>query len=216
MAHRIRLAMISRFRTFNAIVLLAGLFVAAAPRSAEALPVFPRPDWSVGIAYGLSEGEFDIPDGPQLETEEGATPQIRVTRQLGAHWALGAEYEGWFVEVGNLEDKLRVSMQFFGPSLTWYPGNPANAWSGLYLRGAAGLGYTRVAVVELNEDLEQVGTTAIDDSGPGFLVGAGYEFWITRQATTGLGLSYVSLHPDGQIIQSGWFTPLVVHFNVRF
>lgn len=208
--------MMAKFRTSLAMTLAVAVGVAIAPKSAEAIQVFPRPNWSVGIAYGLSKGESDITGGSQLETEEGATPQLRVTRQLGTHWALGAEYEGWFVEVGNREDKVRVSMQFFGPSLTWYPGNPANAWSGLYVRGAAGIGYSRVALVELNEDLEQVGTTAIDDSGPGFLVGAGYEFWITRQATAGLGLSHVSLHPGGQIIQSGWFSPLVVHFNIRF
>ena len=194
----------------------AGIALGGVSSTAEAIKVYPRPDWSVGIAYGLSKGEFDLPGGPTFKTQEGATPQWRVSRQLGTHLALGAEYEGWFVEVGDLENKARVSLQFFGPSLTWYPGDPTNAWSGLYLRGAAGIGYTRFAAVELNEDLEQVGTTAIDDSGPGFVVGAGYEFWITRQATTGLGLSYVTMNPKGVLIDSGWFSPLVVHFNVRF
>lgn len=182
----------------------------------EALPVHARKDWSVGIGLGLGRGELEAPDGTKSGGLEGPSPQWRATRQLGPHWAVGIEYEGWLHEQGTTTEKLRRSQQFFGLSANWYPGNPENAWSGIYFRGAAGIGFTRQATIFLNEDLEQIDQVAEDDSGPGFVLGAGYEFWLASHATTGLGTSVVVLSPDGEAVKSGWFTPLALFVNVRF
>jgi hypothetical protein len=198
-------------------LLLAGVILAAALADpANALPVYPRKDWSVGIGLGLGRGEIESPDGSLSEGLEGPSPQWRVARKLGTHWALGVEYEGWFHEEGDSSQKLRRSLQFFGLAVDWYPGNPANAWSGVYLRAAAGIGYTRHATVYLNDEGEQIDQVAEDDSGPGLVLGAGYEFWLARYATVGLATSTGLLWPDGQAVKSGWFSPLAFFFNVRF
>lgn len=201
-------------RAFTIAVALA--LASASSGVAHAFPVYPRQNWSVGIGLGLGRGEIEAPDGTTSEGLEGPSPQWRVSRKLGSHWALGVEYNGWFHETGDEATKLRRSLQFFGLAVNWYPGNPENAWSGLYLRGAAGIGFTRVATVYLNDEHEIIDQVAEDDSGPGFVLAAGYEFWLARNATVGLGTSAAVASPDGEAVKSGWFSPLSFSFNVRF
>jgi opacity protein-like surface antigen len=186
-----------------------------------------RPGWLVGVGYGGGPGQFDVgpaqPFNPERgdpgDQQRGASPQIRVGRMVARHWMLGVNYEGWFYERGDVNEKERFSLQNVTLAATFYPGNPQNATGGIFLRGGVGLGWGRYAIVPLVEvegEIEQEHGDATDESGLGLVFGAGYEFRIAKHFAAGLAASvnYLSIGQD--IFDDGVYVPVALNLSWYF
>jgi opacity protein-like surface antigen len=198
--------------------LLTVATVSAAP-DAWAFRDHTRTGWLVGIGYGGGAGQYTTGAGESIDTERGAAPQIRLGRTVARHWMLGANYEGWFHELGDVNEKQRYSLQNLALAATCYPGNPGDATGGLFLRGGAGLAWGRYAVVPLEEVdgvLTQMHGENTDETGLGFVLGVGYEFRVVEHCAVGLGASvnYVTIGKD--IFDHGLYAPLAINVNWYF
>jgi hypothetical protein len=193
--------------TFTLIAALACL----SPR-ASALKYHERQPWMVNVGIGIGRGNFNDVDESQRDYRNGAVPQMRFGRMLGRHLMVSANYQGWILEfdrVGDvvLEDaKIRRSLQDLTLGLAWFPGDPESAWGGLYIRAAAGMGWSGTAIIPVEEGGKQEHGERIDDWGTGYLGEIGYDFWISNNATVGLSASYNYFDIQGEIVETAWFT----------
>jgi hypothetical protein len=55
-----------------------------------------------------------------------------------------------------------------------------------------------------------------DDWGTGYFAEAGYEFWISSNATAGLIASYNYFDIDGDIVKNAWFTSANLTLSLYF
>ncbi len=199
-----------QIKTILALVLLVA---ALQPVSALAGSEHDRDGWLIGMGFGFGRGAFEFTEIGEYEFSDGATPQIRFGHALGGHFIIGMEYSGWMIERGNLEDKARSSQQSVMLGLTWYPCNPTRATGGFYVRGAAGLGWSSIALVALNEELEQVSYAREDEDGLGLQGAVGYEWRIGQQVAAGLSLGVTHLSIDGDIYKEATFGSLAWTLN---
>ena len=205
---------------FALVALCAGL-----PSPAHALRGYDRGGWLLGLGYGMGRGSSTQEDGQTNTWSGGASPQIRFGKFLSPKWMLSLEWSDWLYETGPTGQefvdeplKFRRSQQFAGLGITFYPGNPSNAWGGLYFRAGAGSGWARTAKVELEFDEEkdefvQVHETNHDEWGKGFFLSTGYDFQLTGDFAAGLSYSYYYINPDGTFVQDGWWAPLVMELT---
>ncbi len=166
-----------------------------------------RDGWQLGVAYGYSNGRVTFANEVEGTGEGGATPQLRLGHSIGRHFALGIEYNGWMLEGGDADLKLRSSLQQVMLAGTWYPGRPDRASGGFYVRAGIGLGWGSLAEVEIVDQIQEHGVRR-DETGLGLLAGIGYEFRITSDVAAGLGVGFNYLSINKDIYESGWFTPL--------
>ena len=203
------------------ILLSATLVTVCLSGRASALRYQQRPPWSVNVGIGVGTGRFDDVDETRRVHRSGAVPQIRFGRMLGRHLMLGLSYQGWVVEFDRfgdavLEDaKIRRSLQNLALGLTWYPA-PEGPWGGLYVRAGGGYGWAGTAIVEVVEGGKQEHGERIDDHGTAYFAEAGYEFWISGNATIGLIASYNYLDIDGEIVKTAWFTSANLTLSLYF
>jgi hypothetical protein len=204
------------------LAMIAGLLLVAsavATSHAWALEDHHRPGWLVGIGYGGGSGQFTDGQGQSATPERGPTPQIRIGHSLARRWILGVNYEGWFFEQGDVTEKNRYSLQNLAATATFFPGNPLNASGGFFLRGGAGLAWGRYANVPLeyvDGVLTQQHGTATNETGLGFVFGAGYEFRVTRHFAAGLSASANYLTISQDLFDDGLYFPLALNLNWYF
>lgn len=122
-----------------------------------------------GGSAGVTVDSFDS------DRETGAAASGRIAYAFDPQWAVGLEGNVWTKKVDNQTWTFSVG----GVAATFYPGG-----SGFFVRGGIGSGR-----VELEVDTGSVQVTA-SDNGFGFLVGAGYEWRLTRKFALGPEISY--------------------------
>jgi hypothetical protein len=204
------------------LAIVAGMLTVAALGAAPDAWAFKdhtRDGWLVGIAYGGGLGRFTTGDGQTLDAKRGATPQIRVGLRIAPRWMLGINYEGWLYELGNVEEKQRFSLQNVVLAASFFPGDPANASGGIFLRGGVGLGWGRHAIVPLemvNGEIEQGHGESTDESGLGLMAGIGYEFRVAEHCAVGLAASADYLSISKKIFDDGLYFPVAVNVNYYF
>jgi len=131
---------------------------------------------------------------------------------------LGFESRGWLDEQGFGSTKVRVGIQNFAATATWFPGDPANATGGLWLKAGAGIAQARITVFE--DAAAGVDSSSfeahIDDAGPGLLAGVGYEFRIVRSLAVGLDVTanYQPIHEAA--FDTNWFVPVALSMHWYF
>lgn len=184
-----------------------------------------RSGWLVGVGYGGGMGQFTPGPAPSPdparsdESERGAAPQMRVGRILSPRWMLGANYEGWLYERGDVNVKHRYSLQNIALAATFFPGDPQDASGGLFLRGGVGLGWGRYANVPLLEvagEIEQEHGTNTDESGLGLVFGVGYEFRVARHFAAGVAADVNYLMIDQDVFEDGLYIPVTLNLNWYF
>jgi len=184
---------------------------------ALASQAYDRGDWMMGMSIGFGRGSWTDSMGERTTVTEGISPQWRVGKMLGSHWALGFEYNGWLIEDGDIDNRFRRSLQNFGLAATWYPGNPRNAWGGLWLRG--GMSYALAGTSEVSgisdDDHEALNKVRVDEEGIGTVFGVGYEFWIAKNFTAGFAstVSYLSIGQDF-VDEALYFIPLTMNIGL--
>jgi len=189
--------------------------------SAHALDVHQRPDWVLGIGMGYGRGAFERPTGVRDSYRNGAAPAIHFARLFGQHVAVGLTYEGWMLEFGSavtdtVAVKVRRNLQTFGAAVTVYPGSPTNATNGIFLRATAGWGWAGTAGLLVESGEPQHNAPRIDEWGLGTSASAGYEFWIARNFTAGLGVGFNYLDLGGQLVDRGAFAAMLLNVNLYF
>jgi len=217
-----------------AILVIAAIALGALyPEEALALRTQPRPFWTVGVSWGLGRGVFNQPDGSRQEYEEGGVALIRVGRMVGSKAMLALNYSGWIIEFDDepqeegaakfndeAEDstiiKNRRSMQQLALSLYWFPGNPDGASGGVYLRAGAGVGWAGSNQVPITPGQSQGHGHRIDEWGWGVSAETGYEFWVHRHATLGVGVFYDYMSVKETVVDDGWFTGASMNLNIYF
>jgi hypothetical protein len=217
-----------------AILLIAAITIGTLfPGEALALRTHPRPQWMVGVGWGLGRGVFNQPGGDRQEYEDGGTPLIRVGRMLGSKAMVALNYSGWLVEFDQerldtgaaaFSDeagdstiiKNRRSLQQLVLSLCWFPGNEDGVSGGVYLRAGAGMGWAGTNQVPITPGEPQGHGNRIDEWGWGVSAEAGYEFWIHTHATLGVGAFYDYMSVQENIVDDGWFTGASINLNVYF
>lgn len=203
------------------IPLIAAILGASLCGAASAMRYQQRPPWSVNVGIGVGTGRFDDVDETRRVHRSGAVPQIRFGRMLGRHFMLCASYQGFVVEFDRfgdavLEDaKIRRSLQDLALGLAWFPA-PEGPWGGLYVRAGGGYGWAGTAIVEVIEGGKQEHGERIDDHGISYFAEAGYEFWISPNATIGLIASYNYLDLGGEIVETAWFTSANLTLSLYF
>ena len=197
-------------------ILLAAVLLAVWTAGAGAQRFQARPDWMVGVAWGFGRGVFEDPAGERSAYRSGSAPQIHFGRALGAHAMVSADYEAWMIEFGDVPLKHRRGLQnlLFGVSV--FPGDPDGVTGGIYLRGAAGVGWTGTAEVPVVEGEEQGHGERVDEWGWGASVGAGYEFWVAPNFTTGVGASFDYLDIGETTVERAGFASVVLDLNLYF
>jgi opacity protein-like surface antigen len=195
---------------------------------ALALEVHERSGWMLGVSIGFGRGNFENADGSKSEYRDGIIPQYRIGKMLSSRVMLNFELQDWLIEGGRVDeagdesvDKIRRSLQTWTLALAVYPGNPNNAWSGLYFRAGAGVGLAGTAFITLTEELEQVNPdNRKDDFGFGAVGSVGYEFWILKNVTTAVAssINYVSVsNSDDNLVDKAWFyVPISFNLNWYF
>ena len=177
--------------------------------TAQAGQPHQRDGWQVGMSYGYGRGRVKpTGDDTQYDFRGGATPQIRFGHMVSGHLALQVEYGAWMFEDGILPHKARVSMQDVVLAATWYPGDRDGWTGGFYLRGGAGLGWASFALIEVNDEQEQVNSERLDESGLGLQAALGYEWRFVRSAAAGIGVSVQHLSIDGDLYKETTFAPV--------
>lgn len=196
----------------NALIpLFAALLLGGLCGGASAMRYEQRPPWMVNVGIGVGRGEFEDIDESQREYRDGAVPQIRFGRMLGSRFMLCLGYQGWVVEfdrAGDLEledAKIRRSLQDLTLGFSWFPAS-AGPWSGLYVRAGVGIGWAGTSLIPVIEGEKQEHGERIDDHGTAYYAEAGYEFWISRNATIGLIASYNHFDIQGEIVRTAWFS----------
>jgi len=199
------------------LVLLAIVITFGLVRDALAFRRHTRDGWLVGISLGMGTGRWDrIENGETIrqEVEEGIVPQWRVARMLGQRFSFGVEYQGWLIETGNLDfendnnNRFRRSLQNWALALTWFPGNPDNAWGGTYVRIGVGAGLAGTAQVVLTEDLEQDYSQRVDEWGVGVLYTIGWELRIIDTMSAGVSISGDYLNIEESFVDKAWYNAL--------
>jgi hypothetical protein len=190
----------------------------------------PREGWVAGVSWGIGRGVITTPDGEALDYREGAAPQWRIGPMLGSRFLLALEHRFWFVERADIEEptpigeveegdeieatKGRLTLQSFGLSLDFFPGNAENATGGIWLRVGAGIGWSGVSI------FEGVGLghgPRTDEAGFSALLGAGYDFWVYKSFMLGAGVSFNYLDIGGtEFVKKGWFAPLTLNGSLYF
>ena len=198
--------------------ILVALALLLVTGEARALDTLGRDQgWTLGLGFGMGRADvqYNATDGGRIEEElrEGVNTEWRVGRMLNRHLALSFDYQGWLLEDGDLNlisARLRQGLQIWGLGLSWYPGNPENAWGGLVLRGTVGPALANLAITVLDEDLLEVEEARLDEWGWGVSLVGGYEFFITDTVAIGpmLSLGYLGIEED--LMESGYWTTLTL------
>jgi len=208
------------------------LFFAAVCEEAQALTKQPRPTYMAGLGTGLGRGDFNSSDGSSHAYSEGGVAFVRCGRMLGSKTMIGFDYTGWIIEIdespeepqsGLFSDdsgdstiiKSRRSQQHLAFSVYLFPGNPKGATGGIYLRAGVGMGWASYNEVPITLGAPQGHGHRSDEWGWGASAGGGYEFWVSRNSTLGLGLFYNYMSLD-KTTNDGWFAGGAVNFNVYF
>lgn len=216
-------------------VIVCILLGVMSPNEAFALRTQPRPDYMVGVGWGMGRGVFNRVDGVNEEYSEGGIPLIRVGRMIGSKAMVALNYSGWLIEfdergleegdavalfAGEENDstiiKNRLSQQQLALSLYWFPGNPRGASGGVYLRAGLGMGWSGMNEVPITPGEPQGHGDRIDEWGWGVSAEGGYEFWVSSHATLGLGVLYNYMSIQDNIVEDGWFTGASMNFNIYF
>jgi hypothetical protein len=220
------------------LIAIAVLFTGAVlPADALALRYQSRPNWMAGVGWGMGKGTFQAPDGSKQEYSEGGVALIRVGRMIGSKAMVALNYSGWLIEftdttkdwvpesghdlfASDPEDstvlKNRRSQQQLALSLYWFPGNPAGASGGAYLRGGIGMAWAGTNEVLIEADNPQGHGSRIDEWGWGLSAEGGYEFWISSHAALGAAVFYNYTSTQETIVDNGWFTGASLVFNIYF
>jgi hypothetical protein len=208
---------------------LAPALVALLAADASAIRYQPRPNWTIGVAFGVGTAKFDnVPDTPiykrdgaQSEYNAGALPEIHIGRMLGEHFQIGVSYEAWLTEFGIRDpqepDKIRRTLQNLSIAFAVFPGNQHGASGGIFLRAGVGLGWAGTGFKEVHLEGPQDEGVREDDWGVGVFGEGGYEFWIAKNATAGLSATYNYFDLSGDhIVSKAWFAGIVINFNIYF
>lgn len=202
-----------RVPAVTGLVLLVAVLNAPA---ALALRTQERPDWQVGVGLGYGRGSFDDPAGTRASYRNGPAFQLRFGHTLGQHFLLGAYYDTWMIEYGEVPTKYRNVQQGLGVGCTYFPGNPANATGGIFLRASAGMGWIGIAEKPAIPGEAQAEGERIDEWGYNLVADAGYEFWIAHNFTAGLGAVFGYLGIGETLVDRAGFAALVVNLNLYF
>ena len=192
-------------------IIVVAVLLGAMATDAAALDATGRDGqgWVLGIGFGMGRAEVTYLGGVvEREFREGVSSEIRLGKMLSNKLALTFDYQGWVIENGNLDLRLRQGLQSFGLGLTWYPGNPQNAWGGMYIRVGGGRALANVAATFLNpDDLTEVEQKRIDEWGYVASGTVGYEFFVTDTFAVGPNLNAAYLWINGDLADSGrWLT----------
>jgi hypothetical protein len=202
-----------RIRSAVGLVLL--LMATVAP-AAHALRVQERPGWQTGVGLGFGRGSFDDPAGHRASYRNGPAFQLRCGRMFGQHLLLGAYYDTWMIEYGEVPTKYRNVQQGLGLGVTWFPGNPANASGGMFLRASGGMGWIGIAEKPAIPGEAQAEGTRTDEWGYNITTDAGYEFWIARNFTAGVGACFGYLGIGETLVDHAGFAALLLNLNFYF
>ena len=184
--------------------------------AADAFRYQPRPDWFVGVGWGMGRGEFTNNDGIPSEYRNGGAPAIRLGKMLSPHFALSANWNQWIIEFGNPPLKVRRSLQSLGLGLTLFPGDQLGPLNGVFLRVGGGLGWAGTGAKEAIEGEEQHTGERIDEWGVAVTGEGGYEFWVAHNFTAGVMATATYLSIDEEIVKEGWFSAIVLNGNLYF
>jgi len=190
--------------------------------TAQAAGPVERHGWGAGVAYGVGSADVTFKStDPQTGYSRGASPQFRIGKMVGRRIMIGLEDRQWMNEGGLGDEKVRANFQNFNVVLTVYPGRASDLTSGFFLQTGAGIAHARTSVLEpipggneWGETFEVVGK--LDESGSGFMVGAGYEVRVSSHLAVGVTTSFNSLTFDGKIFDQVKFFPGGLNLNWYF
>ena len=163
-------------------VVLAPLFVAlqavpALAQSASGGPQTTRGSFLVGLNGGVGWADATS-DDPQdtLETELGGTGHVRAGWRVTRHVVLGGDLSFWTRKRDLLGDDVWFTMYNASAVVSVYP---APSGTGFFVTAGGGVAYADADVKRRSSRV-----TVELGSGPGLIVGAGYEHGRGRLAFT--------------------------------
>jgi hypothetical protein len=152
---------------------------------------------SGGIGYGSADANCDGCGG---DREHGAAGYFRLGFTVAPKVVLGLEANVWAKQL-EIESDVTTTLAFYNVSgtVTFYPRN-----TGLFIRGGAG-----VALTSMDIDVDGSTISADLGSGPGAIVGVGYDIPVSRRLsiTPGVNVWYGrlgELRAVGETFATGW------------
>ncbi len=158
-------------------MLLALLAVPAMAQSSSSGPGTARGSFLVGLNAGLGRADVSS-DNPQdtLKAELGGTGHVRAGWRLTRQVVVGGDLSFWTRQRDLLGEDVWFTIYNASATVTLYP---ASSGTGLYVTAGGGVAYA-------DADVRRRATRVTVElgSGPGVVVGAGYEFGRRRMAFT--------------------------------
>ena len=188
---------------------LAAIVVLPSPATAQSVP---REGFWFGAGAGAGRADVTCDDCNDDGAETGGSGYVKAGWTLNPHLLVGGELNVWTRRESRGDTDAWLTMYNASATLTFYP----SAVAGFFVKGGAGVAY-------LDTDVERRGSTVTIDlgSGPGFLVGAGYDIRLGRVALTP-AVNYWRGHIGeiegrGVAVASGWKQSIVdVTIGVTF
>lgn len=200
------MSLFTRLPSVYALVAVVCLPAAAAAQTAS------REGFWFGIGAGAGRAEVTCDDCDDEDGETGGSGYVKAGWTLTPRLLVGGELNVWTRREDLGDTDAWLTMYNASATLTFYPSTVA----GFFVKGGAGVAY-------LDTDVERRGSTITIDlgSGPGFLVGAGYDIRLGRVALTP-AVNYWRGHIGeiegrGVAVASGWKQSIVdVTIGVTF
>lgn len=158
-------------RHLAACVLAATVCLPAAASAQSA----PREGFWFGIGGGAGRAEVTCDACDDEGGETGGSGYVKAGWTLSPRLLVGGELNVWTRREALGDSDAWLTMYNASATVTFYP----SAAAGFFVKGGAGVAY-------LDTDVERRGSTVTIDlgSGPGVLVGAGYDIRLGRVALT--------------------------------
>jgi len=170
-----------------------------------------RKGWMVGLSAGYGIGKSLNAEGDTFLDQGSIAVGIRFGKMINPHILIHTEWDGWNYTEEELLPKTEYSLLNYTLACSYYPGNPATLAGGIYLRGGFGIAVTNLVTPDVDNSSDNY------ETGFGLLIGAGYEFRLSRRFALGIGSGYNKLIINGEkYFKSGQFIPFYIDFNYYF
>lgn len=190
----------TRLRILSAIAAVV-LLVPGVPRAE-----FPqtRESGVIGLSLGFGNAGADLTTVAAVDRRNGFSGSFRLGFVVNPSFTGAFEATGW----STVDGSDQWTFALLAGAVTWFP----SPQKGYFLRGGLGWGATTVV---RDRDLPTERRFQ-DRSGLGVLLGAGYEFRISKQVSFGPDVQWVYINSQGDLTTTADFLSFLIDLNYHY
>ncbi len=157
-----------------------------------------RESFVVGFGAGWGNAGADLTTVEEVDRQNGVVGNLRLGWAVKNEMVFGVDFDIW----SELSGDTRWIFNLSAATFTYFPFNK-NA----FIIGGVGIGTSRVEVAG-------GGTVEYQDqAGPGYFVGAGYEWWVVDEVAVGAQTKWAYLDMDGDVTKSADYFSIMLQLT---